>query len=80
MRLPHIRKDRQCIRPEVNRVFHFGAVGESGGQFYKEYLSRIKMNEVPYTWFTPDETLRSYIDRVATDDNYARWIASEVTR
>lgn len=50
MRLPKIRKERHCLRPEVNRVFHFGKVGSSRGQFYEKFLSKIRLSDQPRDW------------------------------
>ena len=42
-----IMKERKkfCIYPEVSRTFTFGEIGSSGGQFYHEFLKKIKLNE-----------------------------------
>ena len=79
MRLPHIRKDRQCIRPEINRVFHFGWVGESAGQFYWQHLSKIKSSTAYYDWVdTKDWRLKEYLNRIETEESYSRWLAPQV--
>ena len=49
LREPQQRRDRACIRPEISRVFTFGEQGASGGQFYSEHLSKIKLNDKPLT-------------------------------
>jgi len=41
------RKNRTCIYPEVNRVYTFGREGSSGGQFFEEFLAKIKLNDIP---------------------------------
>lgn len=43
MREPPQRKDRSCIRPEINRVYTFGNDGVSGGQFFA-HLEKIRLN------------------------------------
>lgn len=50
MRLSAVRKGRQCIRPEVCRNFNFGEKGSSGGQFFKRYLSRTRLNQEDIDW------------------------------
>jgi hypothetical protein len=51
LREPEQRRGRSCIRPEMNRVFTFGAEGgASGGQFYHEYLATIQLNTVAVDW------------------------------
>lgn len=45
MRRPDVRRDRQCLRPEVNRAFTFGNVGESHGQFFEQHLAKIRLND-----------------------------------
>jgi alpha-1,3-mannosyl-glycoprotein beta-1,2-N-acetylglucosaminyltransferase len=51
LREPEQRRGRACIRPEMNRVFTFGAEGgASGGQFYHEYLATIQLNSVAVDW------------------------------
>jgi len=46
MRSNEVRRGRQCLRPEVCRTFNFGEVGSSKGQFFQQYLSKIKLNDV----------------------------------
>ncbi len=51
LREPEQRRGRACIRPEMNRVFTFGAEGgASAGQFYHEYLATIQLNTVAVDW------------------------------
>mmetsp|Transcript_26110 Transcript_26110/g.65812 ORF Transcript_26110/g.65812 Transcript_26110/m.65812 type:complete len:658 (+) Transcript_26110:181-2154(+) len=52
MRRPDVRKNRDCLRPEINRVWHFGFVGESRGQFSK-YWTKIRRNEKMLDWREP---------------------------
>ncbi|CAD7924317.1 unnamed protein product [Amoebophrya sp. A120] len=53
MRRPDVRKGRDCLRPEINRVWHFGFVGESRGQFSK-YWKAIKRNDKAMDWSSPE--------------------------
>ncbi|KAI5315260.1 hypothetical protein L3X38_044436 [Prunus dulcis] len=47
-------KDRQFIRPEVCRTYNFGEHGSSLGQFFKQYLEPIKLNDVLVDWKSMD--------------------------
>ncbi|KAE9609508.1 hypothetical protein Lal_00020419 [Lupinus albus] len=47
-------KGRQFIRPEVCRTYNFGEHGSSLGQFFKQYLEPIKLNEVQVDWKSLD--------------------------
>ena len=68
MRRPDVRKDRQCLRPEVNRVYHFGIKqGASFGQFNK-YLKKIKLNHNPIDWSLPENAERMRIAGGSGDD------------
>jgi len=62
MRLPHVRKGRDCIRPEISRSKTFGEEGSSGGQYYRLYLRTIKLNK----GFVPFQQLDlSYLAKVS---------------
>ncbi|KAJ7555204.1 hypothetical protein O6H91_05G026200 [Diphasiastrum complanatum] len=50
LRLKENRKGRQFIRPEVCRTYNFGEHGSSYGQFFKQYLETIKLNDVLVPW------------------------------
>lgn len=54
VRLKDVRKDRQFIRPEVCRTYNFGEHGSSMGQFFKQYLEPIKLNDVHIDWKSVD--------------------------
>ncbi|XP_062177872.1 alpha-1,3-mannosyl-glycoprotein 2-beta-N-acetylglucosaminyltransferase [Alnus glutinosa] len=54
LRLRENHKGRQFIRPEVCRTYNFGEHGSSMGQFFKQYLEPIKMNEVQVDWKSMD--------------------------
>ncbi|KAH7832947.1 hypothetical protein Vadar_001680 [Vaccinium darrowii] len=47
---PSNHKGRQFIRPEVCRTYNFGEHGSSFGQFFKQYLEPIKLNDVKVDW------------------------------
>lgn len=61
MRLPDIRKGRDCIRPEISRSKTFGEDGSSGGQFYRLFLRSIKLNKNPVPFLDMDI---SYLKKV----------------
>ncbi|CAM6100795.1 unnamed protein product [Calypogeia fissa] len=54
MRQSTNRKGRHFIRPEVCRTYNFGEQGSSQGQFFKQYLAHIKLNDVAVNWKTTD--------------------------
>ncbi|MCO5574475.1 hypothetical protein L7F22_028260 [Adiantum nelumboides] len=54
LRLNETRKGRQFIRPEICRTYNFGEHGSSMGQFFRQYLEPIKLNDVPVKWRTMD--------------------------
>ncbi|OIV96287.1 hypothetical protein TanjilG_05127 [Lupinus angustifolius] len=54
LRLKENHKGRQFIRPEVCRTYNFGEHGSSMGQFFKQYLEPIKLNEVQVDWKSLD--------------------------
>ncbi|KAF5443704.1 hypothetical protein F2P56_036239 [Juglans regia] len=54
LRLKENRKGRQFIRPEICRTYNFGEHGSSLGQFFKQYLEPIKMNDVQIDWKSMD--------------------------
>ncbi|CAN1805207.1 Alpha-1,3-mannosyl-glycoprotein 2-beta-N-acetylglucosaminyltransferase [Linum perenne] len=71
LRLEENHKGRQFLRPEVCRTYNFGEVGSSLGQFYKQYLEPIKLNDVEVITFTVDI---SYLQ-----DKYPKHFAELVT-
>ncbi|CAL5205735.1 unnamed protein product [Lathyrus oleraceus] len=54
LRLKENHKGRQFIRPEVCRTYNFGEHGSSLGQFFKQYLEPIRLNEVQVDWKSMD--------------------------
>ncbi|PKA53987.1 Alpha-1,3-mannosyl-glycoprotein 2-beta-N-acetylglucosaminyltransferase [Apostasia shenzhenica] len=54
LRRKDIRKNRQFIRPEICRTYNFGEHGSSMGQFFKQYLEPIKLNNVQVDWKEAD--------------------------
>ncbi|RWS14828.1 hypothetical protein B4U79_10427 [Dinothrombium tinctorium] len=48
MRLPEIRKDRDCIVPDVSRTYHFGSSGlNMNSYFHDTYFKKHAFNRVP---------------------------------
>ncbi|RZC05048.1 Alpha-1,3-mannosyl-glycoprotein 2-beta-N-acetylglucosaminyltransferase isoform B [Glycine soja] len=54
LRLKENHKGRQFIRPEVCRTYNFGEHGSSLGQFFKQFLEPIKLNDVKVDWKSMD--------------------------
>lgn len=72
LRLHENHKGRQFVRPEVCRTYNFGEHGSSLGQFFKQYLEPIKMNDVQVDWKSMD---LSYL----LEDNYPRYLANIIS-
>ncbi|XP_070662164.1 alpha-1,3-mannosyl-glycoprotein 2-beta-N-acetylglucosaminyltransferase-like [Malus domestica] len=73
LRLQENHKGRQFIRPEVCRTYNFGEHGSSLGQFFKQYLEPIKLNDVPVDWKSMD---LSYL----MEDKYLKHFADIVKK
>lgn len=70
MRLPSVRNDRACIRPEISRNKNIGKDGTSQGQFF-DYIARIKQN----TEFAPFTKMDlSYLHK----DNYDKLLKEAI--
>jgi len=63
------RKNRSCIRPEVNRVYTFGSSGSSEGQFFNKYLKKIELNKDDIDW-TDAQIQETVIDKITPSKNY----------
>ncbi|XP_043711042.1 alpha-1,3-mannosyl-glycoprotein 2-beta-N-acetylglucosaminyltransferase isoform X1 [Telopea speciosissima] len=72
LRLKQNHQGRQFIRPEVCRTYNFGEHGSSMGQFFKQYLESIKLNDVHIDWKSMD---LSYL----MEDKYLRHFADMVS-
>lgn len=72
IRLKEVRKDRQFIRPEVCRTYNFGEHGSSLGQFFRQYLESIKLNNVPVKWKSKDL-------RYLSEANYPKYFGKLVS-
>ncbi|TYK23280.1 alpha-1,3-mannosyl-glycoprotein 2-beta-N-acetylglucosaminyltransferase isoform X1 [Cucumis melo var. makuwa] len=64
---------RQFIRPEVCRTYNFGEHGSSMGQFFKQYLEPIKLNDVQIDWMSMD---LSYL----MEDKYVKYFADLIRK
>uniref|UniRef100_A0A0E0K7D8 Alpha-1,3-mannosyl-glycoprotein 2-beta-N-acetylglucosaminyltransferase n=1 Tax=Oryza punctata TaxID=4537 RepID=A0A0E0K7D8_ORYPU len=53
---PKGHRDRQFIHPEVCRTYNFGEHGSIMGQFFRQYLEPIKLNDVHIKWNSEDLT------------------------
>ncbi|KAI5679590.1 hypothetical protein M9H77_00817 [Catharanthus roseus] len=71
LRLKENHKGRQFIRPEVCRTYNFGEHGSSLGQFFKQYLEPIKLNDIKVNWKSMD---LSYL----MEDKYVKHFAHMV--
>ncbi|CAA7410685.1 unnamed protein product [Spirodela intermedia] len=71
LRLKDVHKNRQFIRPEVCRTYNFGEHGSSMGQFFRQYLKPIKLNDVRVDWKSVD---LSYLK----EDNFMKHFAKMV--
>ncbi|KAK9944399.1 hypothetical protein M0R45_009969 [Rubus argutus] len=72
-KLQENHKGRQFLRPEVCRTYNFGEHGSSLGQFFKQYLEPIKLNDVPVDWKSKD---LSYL----MEDKYIKHFADIVKK
>uniref|UniRef100_A0A7N0T9R5 Alpha-1,3-mannosyl-glycoprotein 2-beta-N-acetylglucosaminyltransferase n=1 Tax=Kalanchoe fedtschenkoi TaxID=63787 RepID=A0A7N0T9R5_KALFE len=68
LRLKENHQGRQFIRPEVCRTYNFGEHGSSLGQFFKQYLEPIKLNDIKVDWKSMNLT---YL----MEDNYKSYFA-----
>jgi len=64
LREPAQRRNRSCIRPEVSRVYTFGASGSSEGLFFNKYLKKIQLNQDDVDWASPEIEQRVITDIV----------------
>ncbi|CAN4107274.1 unnamed protein product [Withania somnifera] len=73
LRLKENHRGRQFIRPEVCRTYNFGEHGSSLGQYFKQYLEPIKLNDVQVDWKSMD---LSYL----LEDNYVKHLSDLVKK
>ncbi|XP_033095653.1 protein O-linked-mannose beta-1,2-N-acetylglucosaminyltransferase 1-like isoform X1 [Anneissia japonica] len=49
MRLPDIRKGRECVIPDISRTYHFGATGVNMNSYFQDlYFKKHPINTVPH--------------------------------
>jgi len=59
MRLPDIRKGRECIIPDVSRTYHFGASGLNMNSYFQDvYFKKRSFNTSPGVRLTDVDSLK----------------------
>nr|XP_006825422.1 PREDICTED: protein O-linked-mannose beta-1,2-N-acetylglucosaminyltransferase 1-like [Saccoglossus kowalevskii] len=49
MRLPDIRKNRECVVPDISRTYHFGSTGINMNSYFQDlYFKKHPLNTVPH--------------------------------
>ena len=49
MRLPEVRKGRECVIPDVSRTYHFGASGLNMNSYFQDvYFKKHSFNTLSY--------------------------------
>jgi alpha-1,3-mannosyl-glycoprotein beta-1,2-N-acetylglucosaminyltransferase len=71
LRDPDQRNDRQVIRPEVSRTYHFGTDGGASKNQFGSVLGRVKLNEQPVQWDMED---LSYLENSLYEDQYMEMV------
>ncbi|KAF2365653.1 Glycosyl transferase family 13 [Trinorchestia longiramus] len=60
MRLPEVRKSRECIVPDVSRTYHFGSSGLNMNSYFQDiYFKKHSFNTLRYVEFRDVEQLRA---------------------
>lgn len=73
LREPDQRLNRQILRPEVSRTYHFGAEGGTSNHQFGAILDRVKLNTDNIDWEKQD---LSYLKEDDYNKNYAKMIAN----
>jgi len=73
LREPAQRQDRQFIRPEITRTFHFGDKGGASRNQFGGNHHRIMLNKDPVDWNAQD---LSYLEDKTFAQNYATLVAN----
>eukprot|EP00536_Pseudo-nitzschia_multiseries_P002742 jgi/Psemu1/317966/estExt_fgenesh1_pm.C_380003 len=71
LREPVQRKDRQVIRPEVSRTYHFGSKGGASSNQFGSVLQRVKLNEQAIRWDSEDI---SYLNDSTFENQYTELV------
>jgi len=49
MRLPEVRKGRECVIPDISRTYHFGASGLNMNSYFQDvYFKKHSFNTLPH--------------------------------
>jgi alpha-1,3-mannosyl-glycoprotein beta-1,2-N-acetylglucosaminyltransferase len=67
------RKDRQVIRPEVSRTYHFGFEGGASGNQFGNIIELNKLNDQPVRWELED---LSYLEHSSYESQYTKVVMS----
>ena len=67
------RKQRQIIRPEISRTYHFGRKGGASKNQFGTILESVKLNEQPIHWQQQD---LSYLEEYIYKENYLALVAN----
>ncbi|BES90438.1 GNT-I family [Nesidiocoris tenuis] len=71
MRMPEVRKDRECVIPEVSRTYHFGSSGMNMNSYFQDrYFKSHAFNTQPHV------KLQNIISVV--QDNYEKLVKSAI--
>jgi alpha-1,3-mannosyl-glycoprotein beta-1,2-N-acetylglucosaminyltransferase len=54
LREPPQRRNRQVLRPEISRTFHFGSHGGASNNLFGDRLTKIHLNTENVQWIIPD--------------------------
>jgi len=65
------RKDRQVIRPEVSRTYHFGKSGGASSNQFGSILERVKLNKKAVRWELED---LSYLEKKTYEKQYTEMV------
>ena len=62
MRLPSVRKGRECLYPDVSRTYHFGASGLNMNPYFQElYFKKHSLNTLPHIVLNDLDKLESAV-------------------
>jgi alpha-1,3-mannosyl-glycoprotein beta-1,2-N-acetylglucosaminyltransferase len=73
IREPAQRRQRQVIRPEVSRTYHFGRKGGASRNQFGRILESVKLNDQPVNWQERD---LSYLEDYIYKENYLALVAN----
>ncbi|XP_066996973.1 protein O-linked-mannose beta-1,2-N-acetylglucosaminyltransferase 1 [Anabrus simplex] len=73
MRLPEVRKGRECVIPDVSRTYHFGASGLNMNSYFQDvYFKKHSFNTQPYVELKNIDSVKK--------NNYEELIISMIKR